>query len=95
VKPKNVEKNLPHCHLSTTNHTQTGLALNPGLPAERPVTNRLSHSTASFRKPLSQKAQLIKHHVRKTYRGVDIMLHAFLAPQLSGKLHITDYLKLV
>ena len=33
--------------LSTTNPTWTGPGSNPGLRGERPVTNRLSHGTAS------------------------------------------------
>jgi len=32
--------------LPNTNLTRTGLVLNPGLRAERPVTDHLSHDTA-------------------------------------------------
>jgi hypothetical protein len=40
------ERNLPQCHLSTTNPTWTDPGSNPGLCGERPATNRLSHGTA-------------------------------------------------
>jgi hypothetical protein len=39
-------KTYPGATVSTTNPTCTGLASNPGLRGERPVTNRLSHDMA-------------------------------------------------
>ena len=38
------EKNLPQCHLSTTNPTLNGRRLNPGLCGESMVSNQISHS---------------------------------------------------
>jgi hypothetical protein len=45
-KPKNSEKNLSHCHFSTTNPTWIDPGANPGLLGERSATNDLSHGTA-------------------------------------------------
>jgi hypothetical protein len=45
-KPKNLEKNLSLCHLSTSNPTWTKLGMNLGLCGEMPATNRLSHGMA-------------------------------------------------
>jgi hypothetical protein len=45
-KPKNSEKNLSQCHLSTTNPTWIDPSANPGLRGERPATNDMNHGTA-------------------------------------------------
>jgi hypothetical protein len=45
-KPKYSEKNLSHCHFSTTYPTWNGLGLNLTLRSERMATNGLSHGTA-------------------------------------------------
>jgi hypothetical protein len=45
-KPKNLEKDLSQCHLSTTNPTWIDPGANLGVYGVRPVTNHLSHGTA-------------------------------------------------
>jgi hypothetical protein len=44
-KPKNSEKNLSHCHFSTTSPTCIDPSANTGLRGVRPSTKDLSHGT--------------------------------------------------
>jgi hypothetical protein len=46
-KPKDSEKTLSQCHLSTAKPTWTALGENPGLRGKKPAAIRLSYSTTN------------------------------------------------